>query len=527
MRCESSDETSGVLQKCGTPASIMSTQIQRASGAATTPDDDQCPWRRRLRASLFMKADPIFVFPERIIPGASVWRGARLWTLAFRAAGLQRGDRVILALEPSPAFLMVLVAALWDGLTLVLASPEAANRSEELLDEMDARLMVGGSGQHCVVPDADSGPPEVIDGLRTCRGERTPDVCMMLRTSGTTGAGKWMALSTRNIMSVLECHIPLLGFGEAIPVDADAEVEEASGGNGAVMLSLLPWHHAFGLIINLLPAMFGGAMIVREASNGRDAGSILRAAETYRPTHMSMVPLQAERLAELPEGRELLASLTGGIVGGAQVRPDLAALLAETNLRAGYGQTEAGPGISLGEPGVWCGGYLGQVLGCRTRVNSDGVLEVRGPNVCIGHWTKGRLQRLDPDRWLNTGDVVRAATVGGPDGLVFLGRADSNIKLSNGRLVEVGLIEDAIMRAVPGVREAWIASPDGHTLMVGVVVAAGAEMPERGVVAACLGPLADRFGGLVRLDQRTLPLTGKGAVDRSRLGAVMPAATAA
>ena len=477
----------------------MHTAINHLGMDSATRHPTGNPWRRRLHASLCLKADPLFVFPDRIIPGESIWRGSQMWSEWLASAGLMPGDRIIIGLEPSPAFLMVLVAALSDGYTVAMVAPEQRGDSGQLLTELDARIFIGDDRFASVLPEFDGVPPPSNCELRDAVGRPTSEICMLMRTSGSSGAAKTVALSTRNIMTVIDAHMPSMGL------------------EGAIVLSLLPWHHSFGLIINLLPAIFAGSTVVREATGGRDPKSILEMASIYPPTHMSMVPLQAERLSESTEGLSLLESLAGGAVGGAPVGAELAATLGGTRLRAGYGQTEASPGVSLGEPGVWCAGYIGKPLGCRTRIGEGGVLEVCGANVCLGHWADGGLVRLEADRWLNTGDVVRPATIGEAGGLVFVGRVDANIKLANGRLVEVGRIEAAICQRMSGVSEAWVCSPDGHRLVVGVLMLRGASVPDGQACAACLGVLADRFGGVVVLDHRSLPRTGKGAVDRSRL----------
>ena len=465
------------------------------------------PWRCRLHASLCLKADPLFVFPDRIVPGESIWRGSQIWAEAFTAAGLVRGDRIVIGLEPSPAFLMVLVAALSEGLTVAMVAAERRAERGQLLAELDARLFIGDTGFAGVLPDCDGVPSANICELNEATGQPTPEICMLMRTSGSSGTAKMVALSTLNIMTVIDAHMPSMGL------------------EGAVVLSLLPWHHSFGLIINLLPAIFAGSTVVREATGGREVRSILEMARMYPPTHMSMVPLQAERLSETAEGLALLQSLYGGAVGGAPVGTALASTLSGTRLRAGYGQTEASPGVSLGEPGVWCAGYIGTPLGCRTRIGDSGVLEVYGDNVCMGVWAGKKLVKLEDDRWLNTGDVVRPATIGDAGGLVFIGRVDANIKLANGRLVDVGSIEAAIRRRVGGVSEAWVCSPDGHQLVLGVLLLRGATAPLHRACAACFGVLADRFTGIVTLNHHALPRTGKGAVDRSRLAEAIGHAT--
>ena len=80
--------------------------------------------RETLFDALRSRAEPLLVGEGFGIPAASLWTGARTWVNRFRAAGLRPGERVVLALPRSPAFIMAMVAAWWEGLT-VCPVPEA------------------------------------------------------------------------------------------------------------------------------------------------------------------------------------------------------------------------------------------------------------------------------------------------------------------------------------------------------------------------------------------------------------------
>ena len=361
------------------------------------PSGEQEPsltWRERLYARFRGQPHPLFVFEEGVLPAASAWAGARIWSAAFRDIGLQSGDRIAVSLPPSPAFLYVLIASLWNDLTLALLP--AGQEAGSAVSLLDARCCIGNTGLDCAWPVDACGLPDAFPrALRRTCSPPTPDARLLLATSGTTSAqnkagSRWIALSDRNLFSVLDSHAPLLNL------------------ENARLLSLLPWNHAFGLILDLLPAMFAGAEITRERTGGREPERVAAQMSEYDITHLNGVPLQIERLARVPGGLEALQRLRGGVVGGAAVSASLAGLLSSTRLRAGYGQTEASPGITMGQPGEWKANLLGSPVGCQTRVDAQGVLAFQGANACLGVWQNGALTRLPAERWVVTGDTRTA-----------------------------------------------------------------------------------------------------------------------
>ena len=415
------------------------------------------------------------------LTGDALLELAATWSAWLRAHDVAPGERIACALPPGRAFAALLIAALGHGATLALLPP--GTELDEASATLDARLVIR-------VARADGGPP-TITAQRAVRGAPTPAVRFLLQTSGTTGARRWIALSDGNVRAVLDSH------AAAHPL-ADATV-----------LSVLPWHHAFGLGIQLLPALLAGATLVREPSAGRDAGSLLATCDAHGVTHLDAVPHTLRMLATHADGPALLRRLRGGVVGGAPVDARLAELLAHTRLRVGYGQTEASPGIALGAPGEWRSGILGRPLGCDVRVDDDGVLAFRGPNACVGSWSEGALSALPAARWVRTGDLVRQD----PDGtLLFEGRLAASFKLANGRYVAAAAIEAAVRARFPGVQEAMLSSPDGEALVLalsGVTTGISAE-----AVRPLLGGLAARPLRVVRVAADDWQRTAKGELDR-------------
>nr|WP_037610818.1 Pls/PosA family non-ribosomal peptide synthetase [Streptacidiphilus rugosus] len=119
-----------------------------------------------------------------------------------------------------------------------------------------------------------------------------------------------------------------------------------------------------------------------------------------------------------------------------------------------------------------------------------------------------------PERVYRSGDLVRAD----PQGLVFVGRADEQVKLG-GRRIELGEV-DAALQALPGIRAAAAAvkeTPAGGQLLVGYLVADGWDEPD---LAALRTQLLDRLPqALVPVLALVpeLPTRTSGKVDRKAL----------
>lgn len=453
------------------------------------------PWHSLLYDCLRDQAVPAFIDEGAITPAASIWTGSRLWVEAFRKANLEPGDRIVISMPPSAAFVQVLVAALWQRLTIALAP---ANASPKLVHELDARAIIHPSANtsHTWVPDGCAGPLGPPDTLRPPTTERTPEARFLLRTSGTTGTARWFALSDANVLSVLASHLPYFKLKHSR------------------VLSVLPWSHAFGLVLDLLPALLSGAEIIRDPEGGRSASSLFDLRDAWGATHLCAVPLTIQRLLDHDNGLSFLMSLDGGIVGGAPVSAPLAEALTQTSLRVGYGQTEASPGIALGDPGVWAPNYLGRPLGCTVRIDTQGQLLFQGKNACIGQWTANGLAQLDPDRWVPTGDRAERRN----NGLYFQGRTDDAFKLMNGRMVHAGPIEARLKEAFDGAHDVFVWTPDGSHLAVALCWDdSTAHRPADEEVCPHLKSLQDRLQTTLFVPPNDWPTTSKGAVDRSAL----------
>ena len=430
------------------------------------------------------------------LSATALHHGANDWCRALRRAGITRGDRVICALPNGTAFAQLLVAALADGVTLVPVPPD--EDVIPLLDALDARIAIARTSLHpnVAVPSRTGGPPS---GPMTPRhaSARTDTVAFLLRTSGSSGAPRWIALQESGVLAVVDSHLPHLAM------------------DGSSALCVLPWHHAFGLVLGLMPALLRARRIVTTAAPLRDMAAIVALASETSVSHLSMVPLTARRLSDTADGMALLRTLDGGLVGGAPIDASLAAQLTATRLRVGYGQTEASPGIMMSEPGEFSAGFLGRPVGCEVRIDADGVLAFRGPNVCGGIWHNGALQPLDALRWQRTDDIVSVSA----GAYTFLSRASASFKLSNGTLVVPPVIEGAVRLRVPRLTE-LVLTPTPQQLIAVTYSTRDDEDLDRHELDQALGGLRSYVGALRRVPSTAWPRTPKGEIDRQRVSAL-------
>ncbi|MFC0543302.1 Pls/PosA family non-ribosomal peptide synthetase [Kutzneria chonburiensis] len=343
------------------------------------------------------------------------------------------------------------------------------------------------------------------------------DDAWIIFTSGSTGKPKGVAVSHRAAAAFVDAEAELflvdepIGPGDRVlaglSVAFDASCEEM----------WLAWRHGACLV----PAP---RALVR---TGVDLGPWLVEREI---TIVSTVPtLAALWPAEALDEVRLL------IFGGEACPPELAERVAVEGREVWntYGPTEATV--------VACAAQLTGEGPVRIGLPLDGwelaVVDQRGELVPMGEQGElviggvGLARYLDHakdaekyaplpamgwDRAYRSGDLVRAE----PEGLLFVGRADEQVKLG-GRRIELGEV-DAALQALPGVAGAAAAVRNG-TLLVGYVVPTtdfdreAALERLRAALPAALVPLL--------AEVETLPTRTSGKVDRNALPWPLPHST--
>ncbi|WP_198376425.1 AMP-dependent synthetase/ligase [Neoroseomonas rubea] len=177
--------------------------------------------------------------------------------------------------------------------------------------------------------------------------------------------------------------------------------------------------------------------------------------------------------------REKVRARFGGRVqalvsGGARLDPDLSGFFMALGLPVlqGYGQTEAGPVVSVNLPWGNRRHTVGPpLLGVECRIAEDGEVLIRGELVMTGYWNNPEATEAalkpppgETEHWLHTGDVGVIE-----DGyLRITDRKRDFIKTLGGDMVSPAKVESLLM-AEPEVHQALVAG-EGRPALVALIV---------------------------------------------------------
>ena len=296
-----------------------------------------------------------------------------------------------------------------------------------LLQEEPAEF--SDSRVECLGKLKETGRETEMDSERPQAG----DTATIIFTSGTTGKSKGVMLTQGNLAS------------NVLSVDFVLEP-------GTVILSVLPVHHAFCLVMDWLKGFSLGTTVCINDS----LMHMVKNMGIFKPEVILMVPLMVETIykrlsatSPLIPKKMVAAKAFGGnlkiiITGGAHLDPFYIDKFADygIDIFEGYGMSECSPVISSNTPERHKAGSIGRPLSNAEISFEDGEILVRGSSVMKGYYKMPEeTAETLRDGWLHTGDKGYLDE----DGFLFInGRIKNLIILSNGENISPEEIENKL-----------------------------------------------------------------------------------
>lgn len=259
------------------------------------------------------------------------------------------------------------------------------------------------------------------------------DIATIIFTSGTTGKSKGVMLTQNNL---------------ATNVESVNYTKEP----GSILLSVLPIHHAFCLVMDWLKGFSLGTTVCINDS----LLHMVRNMSIFKPEVMLMVPMMIETIykrlsvADPAIPKKVLAdNVFGGnlkiiFTGGAHLDPYYIDKFAEygVDVFEGYGMSECSPVISNNTPDDHKAGSIGRPLSNVEIAFDNGEILVKGSSVMKGYYKMPEeTAETLKDGWLHTGDKGYIDE----DGFLFInGRVKNLIILSNGENISPEEIENKL-----------------------------------------------------------------------------------
>ena len=439
-----------------------------------------------------------------------VGRAARGFARKLTAAGLRKGDTVVLWGENRPEWLVCYWGCVIAGIVVVpldyRSSAEFVSRVRRLVH---ARVVLVGDDVPALADAADFEGAEQwrfddvdwrSDGPMPPIAVSRDDILQIIFTSGATAEPKGVVIRHRNVLANI------------VPVEREIMKYRryARPFHPLRFLNLLPLSHMFGQsMATSIPPMVRGTVIFTRSFNPHD---LVRLIRSRRVSVLVCVPKILDVLRDhfertFPESTEpppagmsiparwwkyrrvhstLGIKFWAFIVGAAPLAPELEEFWRRMGFAViqGYGLTETAPIVTLSHP--FKKGKKGSVgtpiAGVEVRIGDDGEILVRGENVTSGYYVDesqiptSKAQRLEPDAvdvrdadgWLHTGDIGERDA----DGRLFIkGRKKEMIVTPEGLNVFPEDVERTL-NELPGVRESAVVgvARDGEERVHAVLV---------------------------------------------------------
>ena len=427
----------------------------------------------------------------------------------LKAAGVEKGDRVAIAMRNLPEwpvafFASVLIGAIatplnawWTGPELefgltdsgakvLICDPERLGRLVPHFAACQALERVYVARLDATSPDPRLtrledviGPvsawADLPQGALPDAGLGPEDDATIFYTSGTTGKPKGALATHRNctgnIAALLFSYVrAFIRRGEAPPAPLTPADPQKAGLVG------IPFFHTTGCHALLIPAMMQGAKLV--LMRRFDAEDAMRLIEEEKITSAGGVPAIAWMILEHPNrDRYDLSSLESVSYGGAPASPELVRRIRETFPKSipgtGWGMTETGATHTHHQAedyenrpdscGTAIGPYKVKVTdpeGNTLPVGEVGELWAFGPNILKGYWNRPEdTAKTFVAGWVRTGDLARIDE----EGFVYIVDRAKDMLIRGGENIYCVEVENALYEH-PAVMDAALVGRPCQTL---------------------------------------------------------------
>lgn len=442
-----------------------------------------------------------------------VSRASRLAAAMVQQFGLQRGDRVAIAMKNAPNYLEILYGVWIAGLAAVPMNAKLhRNEFRFMLEHSGAKLCFATKDLASDLSALSSELPEILAVIDVSSDEygrllqSEPLACVpvepdemawLFYTSGTTGRPKGAMLTHRNLLTMTLCYF----------VDVDAATAQDH------WLHAAPMSHGSGLY-NIPTLAAGGCQVIPE-SGQFDPEEIFKLLPQTPNLCFFAAPTMVKRLEQAAAGQDIDSRNLKTVVygGGPMYVADLKAAMA----RFGpafvqiYGQGESPMTItalgrgdhldsenpryeerlaSVGQPQTSVEVMIADENGDPLAIGEVGEVLARGPSVMPGYWQnpEASLSTLR-DGWLHTGDVGTLDE----DGYLTLKDRSKDVIISGGSNIYPREVEEVLLRH-PAVLECSVVGLPhadwGEEVVAFVVARPDAGVTEAGLDELCLAEIA-------------------------------------
>ncbi|OWT56838.1 class I adenylate-forming enzyme family protein [Candidimonas nitroreducens] len=381
----------------------------------------------------------------------------------LHAMGIQRAERVAIAMERSVDLVVALLAVLAAGACPCVLEPRLGS------EETKRRFAM--TGMRRVIVDAVHADDLLLNGLpgiEILRRESLPKAepywaldleadapGFLLFTSGSSGKPK----------GVLQSHRGLLANAQGVVTHTGLSPSDR-------LLHVMPLYHTNGVNNQILAPLLAGCSV---ALAGRFKTELMPGLFTqYRPTITTGVPTMYARMLAVDFSEDSLSSLRMLRCGSAPITPELHQRVERKfgkPLILSYGLSEATCTSSINPPAHRKLGSVGTVLAGQqvflidgrgepvNELDRDGEICIAGSTLMLGYLDEGSEGAPRPmDRVLHSGDLGRFDC----DGYLYITGRIKEVIIRGGENLSPTLIESVLCK-VPGVHAACVVGrPDAE-----------------------------------------------------------------